>query len=170
MIDWKSQPYDVANIYNPAFTSELLLNCVSGYTSESGEGMPLELAFIALPLLLYKDSRHSLAKKPYRYFRTWLDETPEVRVSLAERARELQGFVKLGVAFALQHDGLRLDPAGGLRLQTRKRRSKRVVQLADGSAFDTFKAEHFKAAERLGRLLYQGGQLHNVFIALGVRP
>lgn len=136
--------------------------CAAGYAEESGDGLPLVLAFVALPLLLYRDSRTSLTARRYRSFRTWLDETPEVRVALGERSRELQAFVRLGVAFALQHRAVRLDEGGTLYAQPRAR-ARRGAQLPKD-------AEHFKAAFVLGRLLRQGGQLHNVFIALGVRP
>lgn len=163
MISWHTQPYDVANVYNPAFIGELLRMCAAGYADDSGEGMPLVLAFVALPLLLYKDSRSSLMAKRYRYFRTWLDETPEVRVALAERARELRTFVQLGVAFALQHQAIRLDGEGELHAQPRAKPTRKGIRPPKD-------AEHFKAAYALGRLLRQGGQLHNVFIALGVRP
>lgn len=163
MIDWDQQPSDVANVYNPAFIGELLRLCAETYVQEHDQGFPLILAYVALPLLLFKDSRQSLVTKRYKTFRAWLDHHPEVRVTLGERARALHPFVRLAVVFAVQHRALTLNAEGLLEPLPRPRTAAPLVKRLKAS-------EHSSPAQHLGRLLAQGGQLHNVFIALGVRP
>jgi hypothetical protein len=158
MIDWSNLPPDIAHLYNPAFLGELVRGCAEGYGQD---GMPLIIAYIALPLLLYKDSRESLNSKRFKYLRDWIEEFPETRISLATRSRALKPYVTLAIIFAVQHQTIHLSEQGQLHAlpypKLKPRQPKRPEPHPE-----------VVLAKKLGKLLVQWGQLPNLFIALGV--
>lgn len=58
---WDQRPFEVKNLFNPAFCGLVLFRALQGYEEENPDGMPLSLALLVLPLCLQKDSREVIA-------------------------------------------------------------------------------------------------------------
>jgi len=59
MKTWNERPFEIRNLFNPAFCGVVLLRAFQGYEEEDASGMPFSLALLVLPLCLHKDSRRS---------------------------------------------------------------------------------------------------------------
>ena len=51
---WDQRPFEVKNLFNPAFCGLVLFRALQGYEEENPDGMPFSLALLVLPLCLQK--------------------------------------------------------------------------------------------------------------------
>jgi hypothetical protein len=107
VIDWARTSPIIANMYNPAYLGELIRRVAEAYRKECACDLPLMLAFLALPLVLYPDSRATL------------------------RAR-----IRLAIAFAVAHRALMIEEGGGLRPRRRPRGAS-VPRLESSDTFSS---------------------------------
>jgi hypothetical protein len=54
---WDHRPFEVRNLFNPAFCGLVLFRALQGYEEENPDGMPFSIALLVLPLCLQKDAR-----------------------------------------------------------------------------------------------------------------
>lgn len=161
MIDWYEQPRDVANLYNPAFIGETVRRAAHAYKVQGKRGMPMHLAFILTPLVLYTDSRSTVKAASHSYLHSWITAHPELRISLARRIIEITPYTRLGVAFSIKHASLALAGDGTLVVKPRRR-------VKDQPDLDTL--DYFVAARTLGRWFARVDQDFNIYLMLGIRP
>ncbi len=159
MIDWRRTSPIVANMYNPAFLGELIRRVAEAYRKECARDLPLMLAFLALPLILYPDTRGTLRPRSYRYLHSWAVDNPQVRVHFTRRCRELAPYIRLALAFAITHRALAVEASGGIR-PLRRPRGVAALRLES--------ADYFSSCQTIGRWLARAELDSNSFIMLGV--
>jgi hypothetical protein len=52
---WNQRPFEIRNVFNPAFCGLVLFRAMQGYEDEDTRGMPFSLSLLVLPLCLHKD-------------------------------------------------------------------------------------------------------------------
>ena len=89
---WDHRPFEVRNLFNPAFCGLVLFKALLGYEEENPDGMPYSLALLVLPLCLHKDSRLVLADNSRSYLLKTVENNPQLLVGFAARASDLMPF------------------------------------------------------------------------------
>jgi hypothetical protein len=92
MKPWDQRPFEIRNLFNPAFCGLILFRALQGYEEENADGMPFSLTLLVLPLCLQKDSRQVIADSPRSYLLKTVEKHPQLLVGFADRARTLMPF------------------------------------------------------------------------------
>jgi len=119
---WDQRPFEVRNLFNPAFCGLMLFRSLQGYEEENPDGMPFSLTLLVLPLCLQKDSRQMIADSPRSYLLSTVGKHPQLLVGFAERANALMPFAfeALGLlmergCFVVSRDGQLKSVSGRVR-------------------------------------------------------
>jgi Family of unknown function (DUF6521) len=99
---WDLRPFEVRNLFNPAFRGLILFRALQGYEEENPEAMPFSLALLVLPLCLHKDSRQVIADNPRSHLLKTVEKNPQLLVGLADCTSDL-------LPFALEAFGLLME-------------------------------------------------------------
>jgi hypothetical protein len=99
---WDQRPFEIRNLFNPAFCGLILFRALQGYEEENPDGMPFSLALLVLPLCLHKDSRQVIADNPRSYLLKTVEKNPQLLVGFANRVSDL-------MPFALEAFGLLME-------------------------------------------------------------
>ena len=83
---WDQRPFEIRNLFNPAFCGLVLFRAMHGYEEEDPRGMPFSLSLLVLPLCLHKDSREVIASSPRSYLLKTTEKNQQVMVGFADRA------------------------------------------------------------------------------------
>jgi hypothetical protein len=76
---WDQRPFEVKNLFNPAFCGLVLFRALQGYEEENQDGMPFSLALLVLPLCLQKHSREVIANNSRSYLLKIIEkESPDI--------------------------------------------------------------------------------------------
>lgn len=110
--DWGERPTDVSNLLNPAFVGAVSRRIVDGYVQLGKLGMPFELAFVAIPIVLHGNTRSALPVTTRTRFQMWLQDHRETTINFSRRAREIRPFVAEGIVFASWRRLLSFSVAG----------------------------------------------------------
>ncbi len=112
MKPWDQRPFEVRNLFNPAFCGLVMFRALQGYEEENPDGMPFSLSLLVLPLSLHKDSREVIASNNRSYLLKTIEKNPQIMVGFAERVSELlpYAFEAFGLlmdmgCFVVSHDG-----------------------------------------------------------------
>jgi Family of unknown function (DUF6521) len=159
---WNQRPFEVRNLFNPAFCGIILFRALAGFQEENEAGMPFSLALLVLPLCLHKDTRLVLAENSRSYFLKAVEKNPRVLVGFAERAQHL-------MPFALEAFGLLMERgcfivAEDGRLQTVDKKVRKTVSGTDESIACQ------RVARFVGREFARIGDRVTIYSSLGVRP
>ena len=168
MPPWTERPVEISNLLNPAFAGVLLRRSVDGYKSEAEGGMPIELAFLVMPLGLHPATARRLPSRPASTpLHAWLqrEENRDVLVRFDERVRSLAPFTREAVIFAAQRRVLDIDEQG------------RMIPGAEPlRGFARFKNSGDEVKDAVNHCLFVGrwlalsGTTATIYSLLGVRP
>lgn len=100
---WSERASEEAALLNPAFTALLVGGGAQGFVREVGEGMPLTLAFVLLPIALHKPTRDALPGTVATSFAAWLEAHGDVRLGFPDRASRLAPLVREALGFGARH-------------------------------------------------------------------
>jgi hypothetical protein len=168
MPPWDERPFEVANLFNPAFVGVLIRKAIEGYSVEVNAGMPLELLFLVVPFSLHPATASRFPRSPTATpLHVWLqrEENRDVLVSFAERASALEPFVREAILFTCERGVLIIDENGRLGIGTHDLRSITKYR----STGEEVK-EAIRLSEFVGRWFALAGTTATVFTLLGVRP
>lgn len=162
--EWNSRPTDVANLFNPAFVSMIIRRAVDGYENESQQGLPFELAFVVLPLVLHEETR---AKLPTisTSMQTWIQENREVVVGFSKRTAELVPFGREGIMFGVRRKILSINTNGSLSAGESKLFRVGTFQKSSDEINRVYSKSEF-----IGRWISQQSSSTTVFAMFGVKP
>jgi len=163
MIPWERRPLEIAHLLNPAFCGEVLRRCVVTYTSNATRPMPYALSFLVLPIVLHPPTRALIATRQ-RQFHAWLQQHPELKISFAERSRDLIPITREAITFLLQVGALALDDQGDLAAVGSTARS------ATTSDQNQETTDCYNKAATLGRLFAHAGTTATIYTMWGVKP
>ena len=160
---WSERPFEVANLFNPAYCCLILRNVADGYSTTNKPGLPYALAFLALPILLHDPSSVLLPATAKTKLHVWLQQQPEIRVGFVDRVRNTNNFTKEAIFFGIRHRSLGISEDG--EIESVKKRTKALLWPHESNQQATL-----KRASLVGKLFSQVNDVSNVFAMLGVRP
>lgn len=132
-------------LFNPAFLARLLHGTAHEYEKPSGNGLPVPLAFLSVPLALHKPTRDDLPRTSAALMQKWIREHPRHMARLSSRVLGLRPFTGLAIRFGIEH-GVLTSQGGLLSGGSLLRRPRNL------SSFETAEIEEcMKAAQFLGR-------------------
>ena len=162
MKPWNQRPFEVRNLFNPAFCGLILFRALAGFEEEDEAGMPFSLALLVLPLCLHKDTRLVLAENSRSYLLKAVEKNPRVLIGFAERAQHLMPFA-LEAFGLLMESGCFVVTADG-RLLTVDKAGRKTISGTDESIACQ------RVARFVGREFARIGDRGTIYSSLGVRP
>ncbi len=159
---WNQRPFEIRNLFNPAFCGLLLFRALQGYEEEDPGGMPFSLALLVLPLCLHKNSREVLANSPRSYLLKTVTANPQLLVGFASRASDL-------VPFALEAFGLLMEK--GCFEVSESGRLKTIASRVRKSIVGTNESVSCqRVARMIGKEFARVADRVTVYSTFGVRP
>jgi hypothetical protein len=146
-------------LFNPALTAAVLASAATAHDSRAGDGMPVALAFLVVPLVLHAPARQALPGNAAARLASWLQSNPEVRAS----------FPRVAAAYVpVTREGLRAGLRTGALQRDRDRLTGRLRSVPDGVSADVLAA--LNKARLVGRWLSAAGGPAITYRLFGVRP
>lgn len=161
---WQERPREVANLFNPAFTSLLLAKTLAGYAGSEPTGMPLALSFLVLPIILHPDTRDALPRAASTTMFGWIAENPHLKAVFPRRARKSIPFTQEAIRFGIMYG--KLAVAGPSLVMGARRFALNAVP---PDATDEVRLCLQKAAF-LGRWFAETDSPHTTLATWGIRP
>src|SRR3989338_2980867 len=159
---WDQRPFEIRNLFNPAFCGLVLFRSLQRYEEENPDGMPFSLALLVLPLCLQKDSRQVIADSPRSYLLNTVEKNPHLLVGFADRARDL-------MPFALEAFGLLMEK--GCFVVSQDGRLKTVPDLVRKSVTGTSESISCQRVARIiGKEFARIADRVTVYTTFGIRP
>ncbi|WP_447985730.1 three component ABC system middle component [Nitrospira sp. Nam74] len=162
MKPWDQRPFEIRNLFNPAFCGLVLFRAMQGYEEEDLRGMPFSLCLLILPLCLHKDSRETLAGSTRTYLLKITESNPQVQVGFAERATAMLPYAFEGLGLLMERKCISLGDNGRLRAVPNKVR-KSVVGTDETKSCQ-------RVARFLGKEFARIADRVTVYTTFGVRP
>ncbi|KVM47328.1 hypothetical protein WJ58_27360 [Burkholderia ubonensis] len=159
---WDQRPFEIRNLFNPAFCGLILFRAMQGYEEEDVRGMPFSLSLLVLPLCLHKDSRELIAGSPRSYLLKTTEENPQVQVGFADRVTAMLPYVFEGFGLLMERGCISVEPNG--RLQTVPDKVRKTVTGTDET----------KSCQRVARIVGKEfariADRVTVYTTFGIRP
>ncbi|MHB8882440.1 MAG: three component ABC system middle component [Thermodesulfovibrionales bacterium] len=162
MKSWNRRPREIRNLFNPAFCGLVIARGVEGFTAAANLPMPFSLTLLILPLCLHKRTRDQIKEARRAYFTKILQEHPEIRVDLAQRARGLVPYTMEAFAYLMACGAIIVDDSGSIEV-----RESTIRKSIIGSQ-DTKDCQ--MVARSLGRKLALVNDRVTIYTTLGIRP
>ncbi len=159
---WNERPFEIRNLFNPAFCGDILLRAFQGFEEDDDSGMPFSLALLVLPLCLYKDSRKLIPKTASGHLLNKISNNPQMLVGFAERTRHLLPYTFEALGFTMQLRSFEVTNEGRLRMQEKGIRKK-----IDGTEESI---ECQKAARIVGKQFAKIGDRVTIYTTFGIKP
>lgn len=162
MKPWSKRPFEVRNLFNPAFCGLLIARAIEEHVITSGKPLPHSLSLLILPLCLHKNTRLVLAAANRSYFLKVVEEHPQLLVGFPERARSMFPFCQEGLTLLAKMGCIDVNDQGALSL-----RPKTVRKTVSGTD-ETRECQ--QVAKYLGRQFARVSDRATIYASLGVRP
>lgn len=159
---WDQRPFEVRNLFNPAFCGVILFRALQGYEEENPDGMPFSLTLLVLPLCLHKDSRQVIAGSPRSYLLKTVEKNPQMLVGLANRASALLPFVLEAFGLLLEKGCFVVSQDGRLKTVPEKVR-KSVTGTSESISCQ-------RVARIIGKEFARIADRVTIYTTFGVRP
>lgn len=159
---WDQRPFEIRNLFNPAFCGLVLFRAMQGYEEEDSRGMPFSLSLLVLPLCLHKDSREVIAASSRNYLLKITEKNPQVQVGFADRATAMLPYAFESFGLLMERGCILLADDG--RLQTVPDKVRKSVT----------GTEETKSCQRVARFVgREFGRIADrvtVYTTFGIRP
>jgi ABC-three component (ABC-3C) system Middle Component 3 len=159
---WDQRPFEIRNLFNPAFCGLVLFRALHGYEEEDSRGMPFSLSLLVLPLCLHKDSCDVIASRPRRYLLKTMEKNQQVMVGFADRVTHMRPYTFEGFGLLMERGCIAIADDG--RIHTVPDRVRKTVTGTD----ETVSCQ--KAARIVGREFARIGDRVTVYTTFGIRP
>lgn len=163
--DWETRPLDHRNLLNPAFCGVLLIKAAKEYEDLAGNGMPLSLVFLILPLVVPTQIRALLPTTSAASFPAWVHAHPEARLGLAANTREMIEVTRQAILFCVQRNALSVNAKQFVSAVPRKLSSSDALTNESARIDDMIRRSRF-----LGRWLARSGEPATIYFLLGLQP
>ncbi len=158
---WDRRPFEIRNLFNPAFCGLVLFRALNGYEEEDARGMPFSLSLLVLPLCLHEDSREVIASSPRRYLLRTAENKPQIVVGFANRVTQCSLAFE-GFGLLMERGCIAVADEG--RIKTVPKKVRRAV---DGTV-ETVACQ--KVARIVGREFARIADRATVYVTFGIRP
>lgn len=162
MKPWNQRPFEIRNLFNPAFCGLVLFRAIQGYEEEDTRGMPFSLSLLVLPLCLHKDSREVIAASTRSYLLKVAEKNPQVQVGFADRVTAMLPYAFEGFGLLLERGCISVADDG--RLQAVPDKVRKSVTGTD----ETISCQ--RAARFVGREFARIADRVTVYTTFGIRP
>lgn len=162
MRPWSQRPFEIRNLFNPAFCGLVLFRAMQGYEEEDLRGMPFSLSLLVLPLCLHKDSREVIAASARSYLLKIVEKNPQVQVGFADRATAMLPYAFEG--FGLLTERGCISAADDGRLQTVPNK----VRMSETGTQETISCQ--RAARFVGKGFARIADRVTIYTTFGIRP
>jgi hypothetical protein len=159
---WDQRPFEIRNLFNPAFCGLILFRALQGYEEENPDGLPFSLSLLVLPLCLQKDSREVIAGSPRSYLLKTVANNPQLLVGFADRASDMMPFALEAFGFLMERGCFVVSPNG--RLKTVAGTVRKSLVGTDESVSCQ------RVARIIGKEFARIGDRVTIYTTFGVRP
>jgi hypothetical protein len=159
---WDQRPFEIRNLFNPAFCGLILFRALYSYEEEDARGMPYSLSLLVLPLCLHKDSREVIANNPRSYLLKTTEKNPQVMVGFADRVTNMLPYALEGFGLLMERGCIAIAPDGCI--QTIPDRVRKTVKGTD----ETVSCQ--KVARIVGKEFARIADRVTVYTTFGIRP
>jgi hypothetical protein len=159
---WDQRPFEVRNLFNPAFCGLVLFRSLQGFEEENPDGMPFSLALLVLPLCLHKDSREIISGSPRSYLLKTVESNPHLLVGFAERTKDLLPYAFEALGFSMQLGCFEVTQDG--RLKTVPSRVRKTVT----GTTESIACQ--RVARIVGKEFARIADRVTIYTTLGIRP
>jgi hypothetical protein len=109
---WDRRPFEIRNLFNPAFCGLVLFRALQGYEEECTSGMPFSLSLLVLPLCLHKVSRQVISDNSRSYLLKTIEKNPQIMVGFAGRATTMLPYAFEGFGLLMERGCISTSPDG----------------------------------------------------------
>lgn len=159
---WDQRPFEVRNLFNPAFCGLILFRALQGYEDEDPRGMPFSLSLLVLPLCLHKDSRDVLAASSRSYLLKITENNPQMQVGFADRASGMLPYAFEGFGLLMERGCISVANDGRLKIIPNK-----VIKSITGT-------DETKSCQRVARFIGKAfaciADRVTIYTTFGIRP
>ena len=159
---WDQRPFEIRNLFNPAFCGLVLFRALHGYEEKDARGMPFSLSLLVLPLCLRKDSREVIASSSRSYLLKTMEKNQQVLVGFADRVTHMLPYAFEGFGLLMERGCITIENDG--RIQTVPDKVQRAV---NGTG-ETISCQ--KVARIVGREFARIADRMTVYTTFGIRP
>lgn len=159
---WDQRPFEIRNLFNPAFCGLILFRALQGYEEENPDGLPFSLSLLVLPLCLQKDSRKVISDNPRSYLLKTVEKNPQLLVGFADRASDLLPFALEAFGLLMERECFVVSQDG--RLKTVAGRVRKAVTGTDESVSCQ------RVARIIGKEFARIADRVTIYTTFGVRP
>lgn len=159
---WDQRPFEIRNLFNPAFCGLVLFRAMQGYEEEDARGIPFSLSLLILPICLHQDSREVIAGSARSYLLKITESNPQIQVGFTDRATSMLPYAFEGFGLLMERGCISVTPDG--RLQTIPDKVRKTV----------VGTEETKSCQRVARIVgKEFGRIADrvtVYTTFGIRP
>lgn len=159
---WDQRPFEIRNLFNPAFCGLVLFRALRGHEEEDARGMPFSLSLLVLPLCLHKDSREVISSSPRSYLLKTTEKNQQMVVGFADRVTHMLPYAFEGFGLLMERGCIAIADDG--RIQTVPNRVRKTVSGTD----ETVSSQ--KVARIVGREFARIADRVTVYATFGIRP
>lgn len=154
---------EIQSLFNPAFIAINIYALVDGFTKNGNVGLPMPLAYIAIPLCLHTSTRNIIPSTATKRFHIWVQENQQILVGFGRRAASMRTRVSQGIIFANSSSLITLTDDGTLSKLNKPKGFSKLLTTGDIE-------DCFSASKRIGLMLSRAPDPALIFYMLGVRP
>lgn len=159
---WDQRPFEIRNLFNPAFCGLVLFRALEKFEKEDDRGMPFSLSLLVLPLCLHKDSREVIASSPRSYLLKITEKNQQIIVGFAERVTQMLPCTFEGFGLLMDRGCITVTENG--RIQTRPDMVRKTIKGTD----ETVSCQ--KVARIIGKEFARIADRTTVYTTFGIRP
>lgn len=162
MKPWDKRPFEIRNLFNPAFCGLVIFRSLLGYEDEDSRGMPFSLSLLVLSICLHRDSREVVASSPRSYLLKTMEKNQQVMVGFANRVTQMLPFALEGLGLLKELGCITVSDDG--RIQTVSGTVRKTIRGTD----ETVSCQ--KVARIIGKEFARIADRATVYTTFGVRP
>ena len=159
---WDLRPFEIRNLFNPAFCGLILFRALHGYEEEDAHGMPFSLSLLVLPLCLHKASREVIAGSPRSYLLKTAEKNQQVMVGFADRVTQMLPYAFEGFGLLMERGCIAVTDDG--RIRTVPNKVRKTVSGTD----ETVSCQ--KVARIVGKEFARIADRATIYTTFGIRP
>ncbi|NTW53167.1 MAG: hypothetical protein HGB15_00015 [Chlorobaculum sp.] len=159
---WDQRPFEIRNLFNPAFCGLVLFRAIQGYEEEDSRGLPFSLSLLVLPLCLHKNSRTILDDNSRSYLLNIIEKSPQIQVGFADRTTSMLPYALEAFGLLMERGCILVTSEG--RLQTI---TKKVRKSVTGTS-ETISCQ--RTARFVGMQFARIADRVTIYTTFGIRP
>lgn len=159
---WDLRPFEIRNLFNPAFCGLVLFRALSGYEEEDDRGMPFSLTLLVLPLCLHRDSREVIVENSRSYLIKVVEKNQQIMVGFAERVTQMMPYAFEAFGLLMERGCIFVTEDGRIKTV-----HKKVRKAIDGTV-EIVACQ--KVARVVGKEFARIADRATVYTTFGIRP